>query len=209
MQSKALTVEAYLKELDPARAAVVDAVRAVILKNLGKGLEERMSYGMIGYCVPHTVYPAGYHCDPSQPLPYAGLAAQKNAYSLYLMSIYGSQKQREWFIQAWEKTGKKLDMGKSCIRFKSLDQVPLEVVGEAIRRVSAEQHIAEYEKNIKPPAKKSEAKAGKPGRVKAQPGSTKPAKPMANAKATTASAKAASQEAAKASAKKKSGKRSS
>ena len=88
MQSKALTVDQYVKELPADRRAVISAVRQVFLKNLNKGFEERMSYGMIGYCVPHSIYPAGYHCDPKQPLPFAGIAAQKNAYSVYLFCIY-------------------------------------------------------------------------------------------------------------------------
>jgi hypothetical protein len=145
MQSKAATVDQYVKELEPQRAAVIQAVRKVILQNLGKGFQETMQYGMIGYNVPHSIYPAGYHCDPKQPLPYAALAAQKNAYSLYMSSVYGSEDERERFVKAWQKSGKKLDMGKSCIRFKSLDQIPLEVVGEAIKRVSVADHIKMYE----------------------------------------------------------------
>jgi hypothetical protein len=104
-----------------------------------------MQYGMIGYYVPHRVFPAGYHCDPRQPLPFAGLASQKNHMSLYLMSVYGGGEHGEWFKKAWAKTGKKLDMGKACIRFKKLDDLPLEVIAEAIRRVPAKKYIAHYE----------------------------------------------------------------
>lgn len=145
MQSKAKTVAQYLAELPDDRRAVVEAVRQVILKHLPKGYEEGMQYGMIGYFVPHRLYPAGYHCDPRQPLPFAGLAAQKNHYALYLMCIYIDPEQLEKFQQAWIERGYKLDMGKACVRFKRLDQVPLDVVGAAIRRVPVKKFIAGYE----------------------------------------------------------------
>lgn len=153
MQSKAKTVEAYLAELPPERREAIEAVRRVIRKNLGKGFEEGMQYGMIGYYVPHSVYPPGYHCDPSQPLPFAGLASQKNHMSLYLMGIYGSSQQRETFEREWQEAaaaGKagKLDMGKGCVRFKKLEQVPLEVVGRAIRRVRLREFVSGYEAGI-------------------------------------------------------------
>ena len=105
MQSKAATVEAYLAELPEDRRHILQAVREVILRNLPAGYEEGMQYGMIGYFVPHAVYPAGYHCDPKQPLPFAGLASQKNHVSLYLMCIYGDQAQRAWFEKAWAAAG--------------------------------------------------------------------------------------------------------
>src|SRR5262245_12097077 len=129
--SKAKTVKEYLAELPPDRRAALQAVREVILKNLDGGYEEGMQYGMIGYYVPHRVFPAGYHCDPKQPLPFAGLASQKNHMSLHLMAVYlgcdgqGETPNAKWFREAWTKTGKKLDMGKACIRFKKLDDVPL------------------------------------------------------------------------------------
>ena len=104
----------------------IRAVRAVILDNLDDEYEEGMQYGMIGYYVPHRVYPAGYHCDPRQPLPFAGLAAQKNHMSLYLCSAYGDHAEARWLRQAWAKSGKKLDMGKSCVRFRSIDDLPLD-----------------------------------------------------------------------------------
>ena len=162
MQSKAATVPEYLAQLDPERRAVIQAVRQTILKNLDRTFEEGMQYCMIGFYVPHSIFPAGYHCDPKQPLPYAGLASQKNACSLYLMSIYAETSHREWFIKAWTAGGRKLDMGKSCIRFKSLEEVPLDVVGEAIRRMSASRWIEIYEQ--------ARANAGKSSR----PRETKP-----------------------------------
>ena len=132
MQSKATTVEQYLSELPEDRRKAIEAVRQVVLKNLDKDYEEGIQYGMIGYFVPHRVYPAGYHCDPKQPLPFASLASQKNHMALYLMCVYGESDHSKWFQQAWAKSGKKLDMGKSCIRFKKVDDLALDVIGEAI-----------------------------------------------------------------------------
>ncbi len=125
MQSKATTVEQYLGELPADRREAVQAIRNVILKNLPKGYEEGMQYGMIGYFVPHSIYPPGYHCDPKQPLPFACLASQKNYISVYLGCVYGNPEHEAWFREAWAKSGKKLDMGKSCVRFKKLDGVML------------------------------------------------------------------------------------
>jgi len=190
MQSKAKTVDQYLAELPEDRRAAIAAVRKVILKNLDKDFEEGMQYGMIGYYVPHSVYPPGYHCDPRQPLPYACLASQKNYMSLYLMSVYGDQEQ--WFRQAWAKTGKKLDMGKCCVRFKKLEALPLEVIAETLRRVPAKKHIQQYESVIKPTMKT----AMKPkGKARKTAKSAKPAAKIANAsraaKATKTTRKAA------------------
>jgi hypothetical protein len=147
--SKAGTVKDYLAELPADRRAAVEAVRGVILKNLDKDFEEGMSYGMIGYYVPHRIYPAGYHCDPKQPLPYAGLASQKNHLAIYLMCVYSSTKNAEWFRKEWAKSGKKLDMGKSCIRFKKVEDLALDVVGKAIARVSAKDFIKNVEAVLK------------------------------------------------------------
>lgn len=181
-RSKPATVQQYLAALPPERRAVIQAVREVILANLPEGYQECMQYGMIGYSVPHTLYPPGYHCDPRQPLPFAGLAAQKNAYSLYLMCVYGNSTHDAWFRKAWVAAGKKLDMGKACVRFKRLEDVPLEVVGEAIRRVPVEETIAHYEAAILTMNKAatarrtSAAKAPKPvpPRSSAKPTSPKP-----------------------------------
>ena len=149
MQSKARTVNGYLAELPADRRDAIEQVRAVVRKNLSKEFEEGMQYGMIGYYLPHSVYPDGYHCDPSQPLPFAGLASQKNHMALYLMCIYGNPEHEAWFRKEWARTGKKLDMGKSCIRFKKIDDLPLKVIGEAIKRVPAKKFIAFYESAIK------------------------------------------------------------
>jgi len=148
MQSKASTVEEYLASLPDDRRAALRAVRKVILDNLDKDYQEGMQYGMIGYCVPHRVFPEGYHCDPKQSLPFAGLASQKNHMSLYLMCTYGDGEHANWFKHAWSKTGKKLDMGKACIRFKKPDDLALEVIGEAIKRVPARKWIEIYQASL-------------------------------------------------------------
>src|ERR1019366_8516945 len=138
----AANVEDYLQGLPEDRRVAISAVREVILANLPKGYEECMGYGMIGYVVPHSLYPAGYHCNPKLPLPFANLASQKNHMALYLMIVYGHKPTEQWFRQAWQAAGKKLDMGKCCVRFKKLDDVPLEVIGQAIARVSVKDYIA-------------------------------------------------------------------
>lgn len=142
MQSKATTVPHYLASLPPDRRKAIETVRNVILANLDPDYEEGMSYGMIGYPVPHRLYPAGYRPDPRQGLPFVALASQKNYMSLYLMGLYcgcvdgvSDNERVRWFHAAWAKSGKKLGMGKSCIRFKKLDDLPLDVIGEAIRRL--------------------------------------------------------------------------
>jgi hypothetical protein len=145
MTSQAKTVAEYLAELPEDRRAAISAVRDVILKNLPKGYEEGMQYGLIGYFVPHSIFPAGYHCDPKQPLPFAGLGSQKNHMAVYLMCVYGSQEQENWFREEYAKTGKKLDMGKSCVRFKKLDDLPLELIGKVIARVPVEKYVASYQ----------------------------------------------------------------
>jgi hypothetical protein len=152
MQSKATTVAAYLKELPADRKPAIEAVRKVILAALPDGYEEGMSYGMIGYFVPHSVYPPGYHCNPALPLPFAGLASQKQHMSVYLSGVYeggvgGESSARvKQFRDAWAKTGKKLDMGKCCIRFKKLDDLALDVIADAIRRMPVRDYVDGYER---------------------------------------------------------------
>ncbi len=145
MQSKATTVAQYLKELPEDRRTSVEAVRKVILKNLPKGYEEGMSYGMIGCYIPHSIYPQGYHCDPKQPLPFLGLASQKNYMSLYLMCTWGDEQGKKKFIADYAKTGKKLDMGSSCVKFKKVDDLALDVIGKLIASTPVRQFIAAYE----------------------------------------------------------------
>lgn len=147
-------VEEYLAGLPDDRRAALSAVREAIVANLPEGVEEGVQYGMIGYYVPHSVYPPGYHCDPKQPLPFASLAAQKNHMAVYMMSIYSDDALASWFRDAWTRAGKKLDMGKSCIRFKKLEDVPLDVLGEAIGRVSVDEYIARYEEVLRSSARR-------------------------------------------------------
>ncbi len=142
MTSNAKTVEEYLASLPPDRRTAIGAVRNVILTNLPAGYEEVMQYGMIGYVVPHSIYPAGYHCDPTKPLTYALLGSQKNHMAIYLCNVYGHKETETWFRKAFAASGKKLDMGKSCVRFKKLEQLPLEVIGQVIARTPVDKYIA-------------------------------------------------------------------
>jgi Domain of unknown function (DU1801) len=143
--SPAKTVAEYVKSLPKDQRDVINVVRQVIQDSMDSKLEEGMSYGMIGYYIPHSYYPAGYHCDPKVPLPYAMLAALKNGFSLYAMTIYGHKPTLDWFTEAWKKTGKKLDMGKSCIRFKKLDDLPLDLIADLFQRVSVDQYLSHVE----------------------------------------------------------------
>lgn len=160
MPSAARTVADYLASLPDDRREAIEAVRNVILAHLDEGYAEGMQYGMIGYYVPHSVYPPGYHCDPAQPLPFAALASQKNHMAVYLMCLYGDPEREAWFRQAWAEAvgpgGRKLDMGKSCIRFRKLEDLQLGVIGEAIARTPAREFIRAYE------ATRSAAKPAKP-----------------------------------------------
>jgi hypothetical protein len=179
MPHPARSVDDYLASLPEERRQVLQAVREVILRNLDPQIEEGLQYGMIGYAVPHRVYPAGYHCDPRQPLPFAALASQKNHMSLHLMCVYGAPELEAWFSAAWRKTGKKLDMGKACLRFRRLDDLALDVLGEAIRRVPANAFIAHYEATFRAPGggRKGAAKAARPAAsAKATPKRTTPKK---------------------------------
>lgn len=147
MQSKATTVAGYLKELPEDRRAAISQVRGVIRKNLPKGFAEEMSYGMIGYVVPFKLYPGGYHCsNGTLPLPFANLASQKNHMALYLMTAGQFE---PWLREQFQARGKKLDMGKGCIRFKKLDDLPLDVIAEAVGKVSVADYITIYEDSRK------------------------------------------------------------
>lgn len=193
MQSKAKTVAQYFSSLPSDQREVLAAVRTVILANLDPGFQECMQYGMVGYAVPHSRYPAGYHCDPKQPLPFACLAAQKNYIALHLMGLYMNPAELQWFTKAWKATGKKLDMGKACVRFKKLDDVALDVVGQAFRRISADAWIATYEASLAGNAQRKAAK-------KAATKKAMPAKAAAVGK-TTRKVKAAKTTASKTAAK--------
>ena len=131
MQSKATTPEHYLAELPEDRKEAMLKLRNVIKDNLPKGFEEQMSYGMLGYVVPHSIYPNGYHCNPKLPLPFINLASQKNFIALYHMGIYANKNLLDWFVAEFPKhTKTKIEMGKSCIRFKKIDDIPFDFIGE-------------------------------------------------------------------------------
>jgi uncharacterized protein YdhG (YjbR/CyaY superfamily) len=159
MHSPALTVDQYLESLPEDRRLALEVVRKVLLKNLDRDYEECVQYGMIGYCVPHRVYPAGYHCDPKLPLPFAALGSQKNHMALYLNCVYGSAALAERFRERWRKTGKKLDMGKACIRFRHVEDLALDVIGQTIREVPARKYIEQYEATLNGKAKPAKPKA--------------------------------------------------
>jgi len=164
MTSSAATVEEYLRSLPADRRAAISTVRATILAHLPAGYEERMGYGMIAYVVPHTLYPAGYHCDPQMPLMLASLGSQKHYMALYLLSVYGDPATEYWFRQAWTTAGNRLYMGKACVRFRKIEDVPLEVVGKVFTRLSVDDYIARTESFL---ATRPKAKA-KPARKPAQ-----------------------------------------
>ena len=158
MAAKPSTVKQYMDSVPEDRRAAIRAVRAAVNKGLPKGYKEGIQYGFIGWFVPHSIYPDGYHCDPSLGVPFAGLASQKNHMGLYLMCVYGDEKQRVWFEKAWAKSGKKLDMGKSCVRVKKLEDVPLDVLGRAFKRATAKKFVAAYEGNLSDAARKKASK---------------------------------------------------
>ncbi|MES2778396.1 MAG: DUF1801 domain-containing protein [Bacteroidota bacterium] len=150
MQYKAKDVEDYLNQLPEDRIIPMVKLRDTILKNIPKGFSEGVGYGMMGYSVPHSIYPAGYHCTPTDPLPFAGIASQKNFIALYHMGIYANPELLKWFVEEYPKHCKtKLDMGKSCIRFKKFDQIPFELIGELMQKMTVKDWIALYEKNLK------------------------------------------------------------
>lgn len=147
MQSAATTPDQYIDELDETRRHVLKKLRAVLQNNLPKGFEETMGYGMMGYVVPHSLYPKGYHCNPTLPLPFIGIASQKNFVALYHMGIYSDQKLLKWFTDEYGKVCKtKLDMGKSCIRFKKMDDIPFVLIGQLASKMTVKDWIATYEK---------------------------------------------------------------
>lgn len=149
MQSTAKNVKDYLKELPEDKAPYFTKLRDTILKNIPKGFEEGMGYGMMGYSVPHSIFPQGYHCDPKLPLPFAGIASQKNFIALYHMGIYADPKLLQWFESEYPKHSKsKLDMGKSCIRFKKADQIPYDLIAELMRKITVKDWIKMYQDNF-------------------------------------------------------------
>lgn len=150
MQIQATNPEDYIAQLPQDRQEPMQKLRKTILDNLPEGFSEGTSYGMIGYVVPHSIYPAGYHCDPKQPLPFMSIASQKSFIALYHMGIYANPKILDWFVAEYPKHSKsKLDMGKSCIRFKKPEQIPFELIAELVRKISMQDWIDTYEANYK------------------------------------------------------------
>lgn len=150
MQSQASNPDEYLQSLPEDRRTVVSKLRETLQKHLPKGFSEQMNYGMIGYVVPFSLYPSGYHCDPKLPLPFIAIASQKNFVSFYHMGIYALPELLEWFVDEFPKhTESRLDMGKSCIRFKKLDKIPYALIGQLAEKISPKDWIVTYEKEIK------------------------------------------------------------
>ena len=150
MTSSAISPEQYINEAPEDRREALQKLREVILSNLPKGFKEGMQYGMIGYSVPHEIYPAGYHCDPKIPLPFMSFASQKNSINFYHMGIYAKKELYDWFVAEFPKhSKKKLDMGKSCMRFKKVEDIPFELLGELSQKLTPEEWIEIYEAAFK------------------------------------------------------------
>lgn len=150
MTSAATTPEQYLAELPEDRREAVKKLHDIIVKNMPKGFDAIMNYGMLGYVVPHAFYPAGYHCNPKLPLPFAGLASQKNSINFYHMGIYSNPELYQWFTSEYPKhSAAKLDMGKSCIRFKKPEHIPYKLIGELMKKLSMKDWIEMYEGMLK------------------------------------------------------------
>ena len=154
MKAEGKTVEEILINLPEDRVEPFNKLHDVIVKNLPKGFEAAISYGGLGYVIPHSLYPAGYHCKPSEPLPFAGLASQKNSINFYHMGIYSNPKLLNWFVTEYPKhTKQKLDMGKSCIRFKKMDQIPFDLIAELMKKITVQEWIDIYEGQFLPKKK--------------------------------------------------------
>lgn len=150
MKNEANSPEEYISQIPHDRQTVMRELRKTILKNLPNGFEETLSYGMIGYVVPHSIYPNGYHCTPNLPLPFINIASQKNFIAFYHMGIYADKKLLEWFVEQYPKHSTlKLDMGKSCIRFKKMDQIPFDLIGQLVQKISVNDWISMYETALK------------------------------------------------------------
>lgn len=150
MQSTAKTPQDYLDSLPDDRKKAVNELRKAVLDNLPEGFREGMGYGMLCYSVPHSIYPPGYHCDPKLPLPFVSIASQKNFIALYHMGMYSDKSLLDWFVAEFPKHAKhKLDMGKSCIRFKKMDDIPTGLIAELSKKVTVADWIATYEKMLK------------------------------------------------------------
>lgn len=149
-QAKEISPDQYVNSLPEDRKEAITQLRKIILKNIPKGFQEAISYGMLGYVIPHKLYPAGYHCNPELPLPFISLASQKNFIALYHMGMYADKKLLDWFTSEYPKHSKaKLDMGKSCFRFKKIDQIPFKLIEELVKKMTVKDWITIYEKEVK------------------------------------------------------------
>lgn len=145
MRIEADSVKEYLGNVPEERKEAIRKLRETIVENLPEGFQEKLGYGMPGYVIPHSIFPAGYHCDPKLPLPFMGFASQKNFIAFYHMGIYAMPELHDWFVGEYPKHVKtKLDMGKSCIRFKKPDQIPYDLIAELVRKVSVEDWVSVY-----------------------------------------------------------------
>ena len=150
MQYNATSPEDYILQVPKERQNTLKRLRKTIVDNLPKGFEEGIQYGMIGYYVPHSVYPDGYHCNPETPLPFMSFASQKNSVNLYHSGIYTKKELYDWFVNEYSKhCSRKLDMGKSCIRFKKLDKIPFDLIAELTRKMTCDEWISIYESALK------------------------------------------------------------
>ena len=150
MQYKAGSPDEYIAQIPEDRRAAIQKLIKVIKKNLPKGFKEVMGYGMMGWSVPHSIYPAGYHCNPKDPLPFMGLASQKHFIAVYHMGVYADPKLLKWFQDAHAKASpKKLDMGKSCIRYKKPEDIPIDLIGDLASKITPDEWIAMYKTNLK------------------------------------------------------------
>ncbi len=150
MQYEATTVDGYINQIPEDRKDPISKLRQVILDNIPKGFEEGINYKMIGYYVPQSKYPDGYHCDPKLPLPFINLASQKNFIAVYHMGVYADKKIMDWFLKEYPKhSNRKLDMGKSCIRFKKIENIPYNLIGKLASKMTVDEWIATYENAVK------------------------------------------------------------
>lgn len=150
MKANGTTVKEILANVPEERAEAFNRLHQTIIENLPEGFEAAISYGGLGYVVPHSLYPSGYHCKPEEPLPFAGIASQKNSVNLYHMGIYSDPELMKWFTEEYPKHSKrKLDMGKSCIRFKKTEDIPFELIGELMKKMTVQDWVNIYESNLK------------------------------------------------------------
>lgn len=204
--AKPTSVGEYLNGLSDERREALATLRKVINKNIDKRFEEGIQYGQVAWFVPHSLYPAGYHCNPKEPLPFASIASMKGHIGLYLFCVYLNEELQNWFVDAWKATGKKLDMGKSCVRVKRIEDVPLDVVAQLFKKIKAKDFIAVYEEMRDAGSKRSPKKSSTQKKQKKAKKATNK-KPASKKKAAKrkASKNPASKKGSRKTAKKKSG----